>query len=247
VLRSAGSRPLTLCYHAVTDVWEHALSVAPKTLERQVRFLMRGGRRPASAAEVVAGRGSLLHVTFDDAYRSVASVLPALERLRVPVTVFACTAYSDEPRPLAIPELAADAAAHPDELTTMGWDELRALAERGVEIGSHTVSHAHLTRLTDEEIVRELRDSRARIQDELGRACRFLAYPFGEDDERVHAAARDAGYEGAFALGGSAFAADPAQPNPHALPRVGIYRRDGRVRVSLKTSPLTRRALSRWR
>ncbi len=59
----------------------------------------------------------------------------------------------------------------------MGWDELRGLVEHGVEIGSHTVSHPHLPLLSDAEIENELADSRARLEDGLGRPCRFLAYP----------------------------------------------------------------------
>ena len=76
------------------------------------------------------------HVTFDDAYRSVANAIPILERLQVPATVFACPGYADEGRPLDVPELADEALAHPEELATMGWEELRGLVERGVEIGS---------------------------------------------------------------------------------------------------------------
>ena len=100
----------------------------------------------------------------------------------------------------------------------MTWDDLRDAAERGVEIGSHTLSHPHLPRLHDDELERQLRESRAKIEDELGRVCRFLAYPFGDDDARVHAAAARAGYE----------AADPLwtfdRPvDRHALPRLDLY------------------------
>ena len=127
----------------------------------------------------------------------------------------------------------AEARAHADALATMTFDELRGLADRGVEVGSHTVSHPHLTELPDEELDRELRDSRAELEDELSRPCRFLAYPYGDDDPRVHEAARRAGYDAAFALPGPVNGFDR-----YAVPRVGVYRRDGLARVFLKTSPL---------
>jgi peptidoglycan/xylan/chitin deacetylase (PgdA/CDA1 family) len=174
-------------------------------------------------------------VTFDDAFRSVANAVPILERLGLPATVFACAAYADEGRPLAVPELAAEASAHPEELATMSWDELRALAERGVEIGSHTVSHPHLPQLSEAEIRDELAESRSRFEDELGRPCRFVAYPYGEHDSRARAAARRAGYGLAFAL------ASTAQPrDDFALPRIDLYRKDNRISTILKTSPLRR-------
>jgi peptidoglycan/xylan/chitin deacetylase (PgdA/CDA1 family) len=210
------------------------MSVAPTMIERQLRLLLARRLRPAGAADVAHGRGRLLHVTFDDAYTSVRHVLPVLERLRVPATVFAATGFVGTT--LRVPELAQEAETHPHELETMGWDELRGLGERGVEVGSHTVSHPHLPRLTDEELARELVDSRIRLEDELGRRCALLAYPFGDEDRRVQEAARRAGYEAAFALPGR-----DSWPSRYAIPRVGVYQRDGIVRTALKTVTAVRR------
>ena len=228
--------PVVLCYHAVTDGWEHALAVPPERLERQVRSLLRRRFRPATAAEVAHGRGRLLHVTFDDAYTSVERALPFLERARVPATIFACSSYADDGRPLSVPELAAEAARLPHELETMTWDRLRAVAEHGIEIGAHTVSHPHLPRLGDAEVERELAESRERIESELGRPCRHLAYPYGEEQPRIRALAERVGFEAAFALPGSR-----ARPHRFALPRAGLYRADGAARVFAKTSPLVDR------
>ncbi|MGB2951828.1 MAG: polysaccharide deacetylase family protein [Gaiellaceae bacterium] len=232
-------RSLVICYHAVTDRWNHPLAVGAETLERQLAALVARGYRPATAGRLLGG-GKLLHVTFDDAFRSVAAALRALERLRVPATVFACADYADRPRPLGVPELAAEVKAHPGELLTMGWDELRGLADRGLEIGSHSISHAHLLRLSDAELRREVAESRERIEAELGRPCRLLAYPYGEHDARVRSAARAAGYEAAFALPGRA-----APVDRFALPRVGVYRKDGHLRLRLKASTLARLARAR--
>jgi peptidoglycan/xylan/chitin deacetylase (PgdA/CDA1 family) len=228
--------PLVLCYHAVSDGWNHQLSVGPAAFEGQLRSLRRRGFRGVDVETALDGPRRGLHVTFDDAYRSVANAIPILERLHVPATVYACPGYADEGRPLDVPELADEALAHPEELATMGWDELRGLVERGVEIGSHAVSHPHLPRLSEAEIEQELVDSRARLEDGLGRPCRFLAYPYGEHDARVRAAARRAGYVAAFALARTA----PKSRDPFALTRVDIYRKDNAVTTTLKTSVLRR-------
>lgn len=228
---------LVLCYHAVSARWPDRLAVEAATLEAQVSGLLRRGFRAATAAEAVARKRRAVHVTFDDAYRSVVDVLPALERLGVPVTVFACSAYADSGRPLDIPELADEAERFPADLATMDWSALRAVAERGVEVGSHTARHPHLTALADDELAHELCGSKEEIEDALGRRCRFLAYPYGEEDARVRAAAQAAGYEAAFALPGRSRPVDR-----FAVPRVGIYRRDGAARFALKTSPIYERA-----
>jgi peptidoglycan/xylan/chitin deacetylase (PgdA/CDA1 family) len=226
-------RPLVLCYHAISDTWDDALAVPPRVFEQQLRGLLRRGYRPASAAETVTARGKVMHVTFDDAFRSVAGAIPVLERLGVPATVFACPGLADGGKTFAVPELRAQAEKHPDEMATMTWDELRSLVERGIEIGSHTETHPHLTSLSDQELRLELQDSRERLEEGLGVACRFLAYPYGEEDQRVRAAARSSGYEAAFALPGR-----QALPDAYAVPRVGVWRGDGSLRFDLKTSSL---------
>ena len=165
-----------------------------------------------------------VRATFDDTFRSAASVFPGLMRLGVPVQVFVCTAYAREGAPLEIPELAADDR---DELATMSWDALRADADRGVEIGSHGVSHAHLTRLSDAEVRRELVESKAEIEHELGRPCVDFAYPYGEHDERIRRLVREAGYERAYGL------ADD-RGDPYALRRLDLYWRHSPVRALLR-------------
>jgi peptidoglycan/xylan/chitin deacetylase (PgdA/CDA1 family) len=210
---------LVLCYHAVTDDWPHALATGIDALEARLAGMLGRGFEPATAEEVVTRRGRLLHVTFDDAFASLERALPVLERLSLPATVFVCSGYAADGRPLDVTELATEVQQYPDELRTMDWDALRGLVERGIEIGSHTVSHPHLPLLGDVEVQRELRESRKRIEDELGRPCRFLAYPFGDEDARIRAASAAAGYEAAFGLPGREDWTDR-----HALPRVGVYR-----------------------
>jgi peptidoglycan/xylan/chitin deacetylase (PgdA/CDA1 family) len=233
-------RGLVLCYHALSEDWPHPLSSGLETFERQLRGLLRRGFRPAGAAELLRSDARLLHVTFDDAFRSVRRALPALERLRQPATVFACSGLAGDGRPLDVPELAAALRDHREALETLDWDALRDLAERGVEVGSHTVDHPHLPRLGGEELRRQLEESRSRIEAELGRPCRYLAYPFGDEDERVRRAAEAAGYEAAFALPGREHRIDR-----FALPRVGVYRGDSPVRWRLKTTAALRRPAAR--
>jgi peptidoglycan/xylan/chitin deacetylase (PgdA/CDA1 family) len=228
-----GSRfqPLVVCYHSVSDDWSHALAVRRRSFEAQLRSLVRRGYRPVPAPGLLTAPRRGLHVTFDDAFRTILDVAPSLLRLGLHTTVFASSGFADGGRPLDVPELAAEAAAHPQHLATLTWAELRELAGEGFEIGSHTVSHVHLTTLSDAELDRELQESRTRIEDELGRPCLYLAYPYGEHDGRVHAAVRRNGYQAAFALSPGA-----DRDNPYALPRIDLYRRDSLLRATLKTS-----------
>jgi peptidoglycan/xylan/chitin deacetylase (PgdA/CDA1 family) len=229
-------RPLVLCYHAVVEGEPQRLAVRRDSLESQLRSLLRRGYRPVTATDAAEGRGRLLHVTFDDAYRSVGGILPVLAELGIRATIFACTAYATDGRPFDVSELREDAAAHPAAFATMDWEALRGAASSGVEIGSHTVSHPHLPRLSHAELDRELRESKTQLEDELGAPCRHLAYPYGEENDLVRAAARRAGYEAAFAV-------DPGRgrSDRFGVPRLAVYRHDTTAGFRLRTSPLLRR------
>jgi peptidoglycan/xylan/chitin deacetylase (PgdA/CDA1 family) len=231
------SGPLVLCYHAVSDSWPDPLAIRPKRLARHLQALLLRGFRPGSLADTIDSRRRLLHVTFDDGYKNIALAIPILERLAIPATIFVCADYARDGRSLALPEFAERAAMYSGEVATMDWGDLRAVGERGIEIGSHTLTHPHLTELSDTELARELRESRTQLEDELGRACRYLAYPYGEVDDRVAAAAQSAGYDAGFILSW-------AGRSRYALPRVGLYRNDTVLRVTLKTSPA--REVARW-
>lgn len=208
-MRSGARPPLVLCYHAVSPTWNHRLSLTPELLLRQVRALSRFWT---------------VHATFDDAFRSAAIVFPALEQLGVTIQIFVCTGFGRDGTPLTIPELEGD---DPQELATMTWEQLRGHADRGIAIGSHTVSHAHLTRLSDAELRHELEDSKEVVEAELGRPCSDLAYPYGEHDTRVRSAARAAHYNRAYSLRGS-------KGDPYSTPRVDLYRRHTRLRAFLR-------------
>jgi peptidoglycan/xylan/chitin deacetylase (PgdA/CDA1 family) len=210
-------RPLVLCYHLVSPTWEHRLSIEPELLLRQVRALSRFKR---------------VRVTFDDGFRSAASVFPALRDLGIPIQLFVCTAYARTGASFAIPELAGDDA---EQLRTMTWDELRGHAESGITISPHTVTHPHLTTLSDSELRLELTESKAELEAELGAASTEFAYPYGEHDDRVRAAVRSAGYERAYAVEDGSDSDDP-----YALPRLDLYSRHTPTGAVLLLTPFRR-------
>jgi peptidoglycan/xylan/chitin deacetylase (PgdA/CDA1 family) len=228
--------PLVLCYHAVSEDWPASLSVTPEALERQVQLLARRGYRGATFERVADGStdGRVVAVTFDDAYLSVLELAkPILDAVGFPGTVFVPTDYPGRPeRPMAWDGIDQWVGGpHEPDLRPMSWDQIRGLADAGWEIGSHTCSHPRLTTLPDAELARELAESRAALEERLGRACTTLAYPYGDHDPRVVDAAGAAGYAAAGTLPGRL-----ARPRALAWPRVGIYHVDDERRFRLKVS-----------
>jgi peptidoglycan/xylan/chitin deacetylase (PgdA/CDA1 family) len=72
--------------------------------------------------------------------------------------------------------------------------QVRELAGRGFEVGSHSLTHRFLNGLGDKEVRRELSESKERLEQWSGRAVEHFSCPGGRWDARVAAAAREAGY-----------------------------------------------------
>ncbi len=88
----------------------------------------------------------------------------------------------------------------PDEYVPITWDQAREMDAAGVTIGSHTATHPILTRVSDDRLHRELRESRSRLETMLGREVDLFCYPNGDYDERVSRAVRYAGYKCAVTI-----------------------------------------------
>ena len=230
---------VVLCYHAVSPGWPAQMSVTPERFEQQLRLLVRRGYRGTTFAEAATAppHRKTLAVTFDDGLVSVLErAFPVLERLGLPATVFVPTELVGTGGPMSWPGVERWLGGeHERELVPLGWDELRRLHDAGWDIGSHSRTHARLPQLDDAALADELQGSRERIVAELGE-CRTLAYPFGEADERVLAAARAAGYEAACGLPTSFHGASAL-----AWPRTGVWHSDGPASFRLKLAWPVRR------
>ena len=231
---------LVLGYHAVSDTWDSSLAVTEAQLREQVGELVARGYRGVTFSEAVTGapNGKRFAITFDDGYRSMTErALPLLAELGVPATVFVPTAFIGAGRNLSWSGIERWAEGpHRDELEPLDWDGIERLLAAGWEIGSHTVDHARLSELDDEALARQLSESRRVLEQRLDRPCRTIAYPYGDFDERVIAAARDAGY-----VAGAALPSQLHAPRRLAWPRIGVYRADDANRFRAKISPLMRR------
>lgn len=83
----------------------------------------------------------------------------------------------------------------------LNWDEAGKMIEGGMAIGSHTLSHAMLSKLTPEGQFAELVQSRSILSERLGIPIETLAYPFGSVSsfsEITQQIAEEAGYRAAF-------------------------------------------------
>lgn len=195
--------PVILMYHAVGGRGEPASRfVIPRwRLAMQLAWL-RVGRHPVltldqyveaqESARLVPARSVVL--TFDDGYRdNYELAFPLLRRLRLRAAFFVVSGLTgasnrwDHQPPLG-------------DRPLLNWDEVRALQQGGMIIGSHTATHAALPQLSDEEATHELSESRAELGRQLGRAPDHFCFPYGARSDRLQETVRRLGYRSALSV-----------------------------------------------
>ena len=191
------TRVSVLAYHAIGDCPPehdpHGLWVSPAAFERQLGFLAEH-RRVVPLDDVVAGRipsgRPAVAITFDDGYRSVLEDgVPLLERFGLPSTMFVPTAFLGD-RNRWDEDTGRD-------LPIMGADELAGLPRRGMAVESHGHAHRLLEHASPSEAETDLAQSRAALQELMGRPPRHLAYPFTTGSPEARDVARRLGFAAA--------------------------------------------------
>ncbi|USB31677.1 polysaccharide deacetylase family protein [Paenibacillus sp. YPG26] len=184
--RAAGPSPVPiLLYHSVSGDQGDPLKIEPARFEEQMTYLMNEGYHSITFNELREGwyNGRALPpkpiiITFDDGYEdNYSAAYPILLRTGMKATIFAVTG----------------SIGAPGRLT---WNQLHTMESSGlVDTQSHTVTHFNLTKLSDEEKMKELVNSRNEIQHKLGHPADVFAYPYGFYDRRSIDAVQKAGYQ----------------------------------------------------
>jgi peptidoglycan/xylan/chitin deacetylase (PgdA/CDA1 family) len=193
-----------LMYHQVADIpLRHdprGLAVPPGQFEQQMGYLARKGYKCLTLREAVrrivhGGRtpAKSFVLTFDDGYQDVhTTAWPILERFGFTATVFLVAG-----RIGCRSDWAGQEGARSGML--LSWAEARDLARRGFVLGSHTLSHPRLRRLDDQSALKEIRESRVLLQEQLGVPVDYFSYPYSDSDARIERLVERAGYTAACA------------------------------------------------
>lgn len=213
-----------LTYHSI-DPSGSPISVDPAEFRAHVRWLASGAVRVVSVAELLRLPldAEAVAITFDDGFANFAAeAAPMLLEHGLPATLFVVTEHGGGTNvwggvmDLRVPTL-----------PLLGWDELGRLAEQGIELGAHTRTHPRLTTLSPARARGEIAGSVERIERETGRRPAGFAYPYGDVNETVAAAAAESC---AWACTTELRVLGSAD-GPHLLPRLDMYylRRPGRL------------------
>jgi peptidoglycan/xylan/chitin deacetylase (PgdA/CDA1 family) len=204
--RAASGVPI-LMYHKVGEPPRASklkkLWVSVADFRGQMAYLLDHGYHPTTLAELAAvvdaGRpvsDKAVVITFDDGYRNNhETAFPVLREFGFRAVLF-----------VVVNAVGGDNFWHDASVETripmLSWDEVRDFQGAGWEIGSHTLGHPRLSKLSPEALRRELTESREELGRRLGKPPVSFANPYGDasDDPLVRDAIRAAGYRWAVSV-----------------------------------------------
>lgn len=172
-----------LYYHSVKESVDNEVTIAPEMLKTQLQYIKDEGYVTLTLSELkeyllnnspIPNKSIL--ITFDDGYMdNYYSAFPILKDLNMQATIFCITS-----------EL--------DGTYYLSKDAINEMSNYGIDIQSHTVNHPHLDKMTYDEQLTELKESKKTLESITGKKVDSIAYPFGDFNDDSIKATKDAGY-----------------------------------------------------
>lgn len=168
------------------------LVVSPGSFARQMFLLKCLGYKGLSMRDLepyLKGerQGRVVGITFDDGYQNnVINALPVLKK-----NGFTATCYAVSSMIGGTNSWDRGLVAEKPLMTSVDW---RTWLDGGMDIGSHTRTHADLTKLTTDEALNQIANSKSELENALGCEVRHFCYPYGRFDTTHRQLVQQAGY-----------------------------------------------------
>jgi peptidoglycan/xylan/chitin deacetylase (PgdA/CDA1 family) len=204
-----------LMYHVIEDDLGRRyeqLYVSPANFRQQLLFLKENGFHTVTVRDVLEhwqlGKElptKPIVLSFDDGYLSIyTEAFPLLKELGLVATFYINTNKIGSPTALT-PEM------------------IREVSEAGIEIGSHSLSHLDLRKISSKQLHKEVFDSKIKLEALTGMKITTFCYPAGKYNNKVLQEVKRAQYMGAVT---TKVGLSSLQQGVFTLSRVRINRRD---------------------
>ncbi len=177
-----------LVYHTICEPHEALpsnIDVSAGLFEQHLRWLSGRRERVCSLDQLLqtGSANNKFAITFDDGFTDNLTIaLPLLEKYQFPMTLFAVAGFIGKEGYLSEAEL-KEISDHPL-----------------VTVGSHSMTHRHLSRLKNQELRIELQDSKHELERITGKQVDLLAYPYGDCSISTEMMAEACGYRAAWSV-----------------------------------------------
>jgi biofilm PGA synthesis lipoprotein PgaB len=183
-----------MMYHDILAKKEVFFDVTPQELEKHFQLIKEKGLTPISLDWLISHLRTGIPLpekpillTFDDGYGGhYQYVYPLLKKYGYP----------------AVFSIYINKMDGKTKRSSITWEQLKEMAEDPlVTITSHSVTHPKdLRTLSDDELSKEIIESKQILEKELGKPIIYFTYPEGKHDARVKQWIAAAGYRAALAM-----------------------------------------------
>lgn len=161
-------------YHDIhSDVAHTSMSTPLELFKSHIRVVQEEGYK---IVDKLSNDKKEILITFDDGFRGLYENFSYFLEHHIPVKIFLIVDYLGKPGYLTLEEVT--------ELLQTGL----------VTIGSHTLSHRNLDELSDEEIMKELGESKQQLEEMFGIVVDEICYPRGRFNSKVIDLVKENGY-----------------------------------------------------
>lgn len=154
-------------------------------------YLKKNYFKKTDKSDLINENGKYVAITFDDGSESVYSEgLRIMRDNNVNATVFMVSGLIG-----GVNEWDIKNGENSEKM--LNENQLKEMMDGGIEIGAHTITHPHLTKISREEAYNEILTSKKILEDLLGVEINFFAYPYGDYGEETESLVEKAGFQGA--------------------------------------------------
>ncbi len=206
---------MILAYHRINPWYKNdALTVNPDNFERHLKYLISKNFQPVSFNGLREKNKRKFMITFDDGFAdNLWFAYEILKKFNLKPLIFLVVDYVGSDKIFF-------RYKDKEKDRFLNWEEVKWMGENGVEFGSHTLTHPHLTEISEKKAKEEIVISKKKIEDKIGMEVKFFCYPYGEFDEKIIEIVKKAGYKAAFVTPKKR---KKIKNSIYTLKRIGIY------------------------
>ncbi len=200
-LSSQSSCPISvLFYHRVADCHPNGWTITNDRFRRHIDYCQRnfdviGLDEVQRRVRENDSRLPAVSLTFDDGYyENCDHAIQLLLQRKLPCTYFVSNQHVLQQSPFS------HDVNNGRRLAVNTIAQIRHMSDAGIEIGCHTRSHADFSKLFDRRSIRrEIIDAKQELEQMIGKAVRYFAFPYGTPAQLTQAAIEivdEAGFHG---------------------------------------------------
>ena len=217
-----------LMYHNITDDKNDNTAIYYKDFIKQIKFLTSLNYKSFNLKDINKDNyKKKIIITFDDGYENISKIaLDILDQFNQKATCFIVlnkidnfSTWNDNPKKINLTKL-------------MNSSQIREWIDNGYEIGSHTLDHHDLTKLTYENKKIQITKSFLKLNENFGIKSESFSYPYGKYDQECINIIKE-NYNFAVTTEKSLY--NYKKNNNYEIPRVSIGPKNSIFKFLLKT------------